>query len=280
MTLKTRLSSFWANNNPFANILPERRQRQKIASETESGLQRRSSIRRASLRRGGPRIPINSVENSHNEGDSQSTTSTLGGESSGSGETVVAIGNNELPPLPGSTIAFGLMSTMAVRPLLDHVAPDAELKQVDVALNEIKTLTTSSVYGLTKDQLSMVDEVQRLLPGHTFIQYIDILEKAKWSVEKATTPRSCKRLKPRDSQALSVSLNEWNSTFLDKVCDESSNKASGGIATTSITSSHHQIARTGSIDSSNYSSGSSAKSKRKAFGASRQYSSIDKDYDF
>ena len=32
----------------------------------------------------------------------------------------------------------------------------------------------------------MVDEVQRLLPGHTFIQYIDILEKAKWSVEKAT----------------------------------------------------------------------------------------------
>merc|ERR1712071_107073 len=111
-------------------------------------------------------------------------------------------------------------------------------------------------------------------------QYIEILEKAKWSVEKATTPRSCKRLKPRDSQALSVSLNEWSSTFLDKVCDESSNKASGGIATTSITSSHHQIARTGSIDSSNYSSVSSARTKRKSFGAIRQYSSIDKDYDF
>ena len=63
----------------------------------------------------------------------------------------MAIGNNELPPLPGSTIAFGLMSTMAVRPLLDHVAPDAELKQVDVALNEIKTLTTSSVYDRLKN---------------------------------------------------------------------------------------------------------------------------------
>ena len=85
-----------------------------------------------------------------------------------------------------------------------------------------------------------------------FMQYVEILDKAKWSVEKATTPRSCKRLKPRDAQALSVSLNEWNSTFLDKVCDESCNKASGGIATTSITSSHHKIARNGSIDSSNY----------------------------
>ena len=84
------------------------------------------------------------------------------------------------------------------------------------------------------------------------MQYVEILDKAKWSVEKATTPRSCKRLKPRDAQALSVSLNEWNSTFLDKVCDESCNKASGGIATTSITSSHHKIARNGSIDSSSY----------------------------
>ena len=74
-----------------------------------------------------------------------STTSTLGGDSSGGETVVLRNGGSTNHENPGSTIAFGLMSTMAVRPLLEHVAPD-QMKEVDVALNEIRT-TASSVYG-------------------------------------------------------------------------------------------------------------------------------------
>ena len=242
MTLKTRLSSFWANNNPFANILPERQQRrQKEQALSEKPEKTENNITKSS-RLSIKKSKLSNLFSTFQDSDTKSISSENSNKSSNNGSSNLD---------QNSTIAFGLMSTMAVRPILEHVAPDTKLKDVDVALNEIKT-TTSSVYGLTNDQIRMVEEVERFLPGHTFVQYIEILDKAKWSVEKAITPRTCKRLKPRDIQALSVSLNQWSSTFLDKVCDESANKASGGIATTSITSNHHKIARNGSIDSSVY----------------------------
>ena len=106
----------------------------------------------------------------NNSDDSRSTTSENTVKSETSNSTLTSSHDQT------STIAFGLMSTMAVRPILEHVAPDTRLNKVDEALNDVKT-ATSSVYGLTNDQLKMIDEVQRFLPGHTKIFKIRIISK-------------------------------------------------------------------------------------------------------
>ena len=127
MTLKSRFGSFWANNNPFANILPERQQRR--SSEAEKSSRRGSTSRRVSNSI-SKKVKINNLLTGSND-DARSTTSENSGKS----------GNSANSNEQGSTIAFGLMSTMAVRPILEHVAPDTQLKQVDAQLSEIRTTT-------------------------------------------------------------------------------------------------------------------------------------------